>query len=399
MKAQYDVIIAGAGPAGSAAAIRAAEAGLSVLLLEKRQEIGVPVRCGEATDVKTPLRFMPFDPRWLHNRIDHFAVYNAQGERVVVPPSSETIIVDRRVFDQALANQASALGADVYASSTVIGLLHDEHGTVCGVRLKQFGTERAVRARLVIAADGTESQVARWAGLKTIPPLADYYTGIQFLLGNLRGRIDPRICEYHIGVESLAPGGYLWVFPKSGDTANVGVVIAADRARPISARAWLERFVARRCPGASILSVMAGGIPITGALKRMTTDGLMAVGDAAHQADPLTAGGIGLGMIGAEMAMQVAAPALQAGDVSARRLQAYERLWRDQFGRMHAALYNMRRILTRMTETHFDALVRTAAAMPLETMSLPDIVVGLLKNHPGLLLEARTLVSTGLLLK
>ncbi|NUQ07075.1 MAG: FAD-dependent oxidoreductase, partial [Anaerolineae bacterium] len=102
MKAQYDVIIAGAGPAGSAAAIRAAEAGLSVLLLEKRQEIGVPVRCGEATDVKTPLRFMPFDPRWLHNHIDHFAIYNAQGERVVVPPSSETIIVDRRVFDQAL---------------------------------------------------------------------------------------------------------------------------------------------------------------------------------------------------------------------------------------------------------------------------------------------------------
>ncbi len=398
MNTQYDVVVVGAGPAGSAAAIRAAEAGLSTLLVEKRQEIGVPVRCGEATDIHTPQRFMPFSPRWLNTGIDKFAIYNAQGECVVVPPSAETIIVDRRVFDQALANRASALGAEVHASTTVTGLLRD-NGAVCGVRLKQFGKESQVRARLVIAADGTESQVARWAGLKTIPPMGDYYSGVQFLLGNMRGRMNPRICEYHVGVESLAPGGYLWVFPKDEDTANVGIVISADRARPVSAREWLERFVNRRFPGASVLSVMAGGIPITGAIKRMVTDGLLVVGDAAHQADPLTAGGIGLGMTGAELALQVAAPAVREGAVSAKRLQAYEHLWRQRFGKMHAALYSVRKILTRMAEPQFDALIRTAGRLPLETMSQADIVLALLKTHPGLLLEIRTLITTGLVLK
>lgn len=398
MNASYDVVVVGAGPAGSAAAIRASEAGLRTLLVEKRQEIGVPVRCGEATDTQTPLRFMPFDARWLCNPIEKYAVHNAQGECVVVPPSAETMIVDRRVFDQALANHASRVGADVQASTTATSLLHTD-GRVSGVRLKQFGRERNVHAKLVIAADGTESQVARWAGLKTIPPMSDYYTGIQFLLGDMRGRMNPRYCEYHIGMESIAPGGYAWVFPKSEDTANVGLVVAADRAYPVSAREWLELFVAQRYPGSSILSVMAGGIPITGAIKRMVTDGLMVVGDAAHQADPMLAGGIGLGMMGAEMAIAVAVEAIQSGDVSAKRLQSYEQLWRAEFGQMHAALYSIRKIITRMPEAQFDSLIRTAASLPLETMSQAEIILALLRHHPGLLLEARTLITTGLVLK
>lgn len=398
MNASYDVVIVGAGPAGSAAAIRASEAGLTTLLVEKRQEIGVPVRCGEATDTHTPLRFMPFDARWLNNSIEKYAVHNAQGEYVAVPPSADTMIVDRRVFDQALANQASRVGADVQASTTVTSLLHKD-GRVNGVRLKQFGRERDVHARIVVAADGTESQVARWAGLKTIPPMSDYYTGIQFLLGNMRGKMNPQNCEYHIGMESIAPSGYVWVFPKSEDTANVGIVIAADKARPVSAREWLERFVAQRYPGSSILSVVAGGIPITGAIKRMVTDGLMVVGDAAHQADPMLAGGIGLGMMGAEMAITVAIEAIHSGDVSAKRLQPYEQLWRSEFGKMHAALYSIRKIVTRMPESQFDSLIRTAASLPLETMSQAEIILSLLRHHPGLLLEARTLITTGLVLK
>src|SRR5262249_5549784 len=159
------------------------------------------------------------------------------------------------------------------------------------------------RARLVVAADGVESQVARWAGLKTVPPLEDYYVGIQFLLGGIGGQFDPYVCEYHVG-RSLAPGGYAWVFPKGDDRANVGLVLSANRAADTSAQAYLERFIQKRFRDSSVLSVVVGGIPATGALKRMVADGLVAVGDAAHQADPLTAGGINLGMIAADLAMQ-----------------------------------------------------------------------------------------------
>jgi digeranylgeranylglycerophospholipid reductase len=251
---------------------------------------------------------------------------------------------------------------------------------------------------LIIAADGTESQIVRWAGLKSVPPMGDYYVGFQYLLGNLKGRIDPAICEYHLGNE-LFPGGYGWVFPKGEDTANVGLVITADHAKDISAKAYLDRFVARYAPNASILGAVAGGIPATGALKKMVVDGVMAVGDAAHQADPLTAGGINLGMIGADLASQVAVKALHKGDVSARMLSEYERLWHGRFGRMHAALYQVRKLLSKLENDRLAGLIRTASTFDIEHISLGELFLGVMKDHPRMLIEARTLVTTGLLIK
>ncbi len=399
MKPQYDVVVVGAGPAGSVAAMRAAQAGLTTLLLEKRQEIGAPVRCGEAISYVSAEPFIPLDDRWVNAYIDYFAIYNTRGARVKVPPTEPTAVVDRKVFDLALARRAAEAGAEVRASSAATGLLRDAAGAVAGVIVRSLGRTYEVRARLVIAADGVESQVARWAGLKTNPPLGDYYAGVQFLLSGMRGRMEPNVCEYHIGPETLAPGGYIWVFPKGEDIANVGIVVCAGSGQRPNPQALLERFVERRCPGAGVLAVVAGGIPITGALKRMVADGVMVVGDAAHQADPLTAGGINLGMIGADMAVRVAVEALRAGDVSARALRPYEQAWQRQYGRMHGALYAIRKVLTRMKEAQLDALISTAASLPLERMSHAQALSTLLWNHPALLAEARTLVTTGLLLK
>lgn len=398
MKFAYDVVVVGAGPAGSAAAIRAAESGLDVLLIEKRQEIGVPVRCGEATDIETTERFMRLDRRWYTHRVDKYAIYNSTGDGVVVPPTSDTIMLDRRVFDSALAQCAARAGAEVRASTTAVGLLH-ENGTITGVKLATLGRSHDVRAKLVIASDGTESQVARWAGLKTIPPLADYYVGFQLTLAGMADYINPAHCEYHVGNETIAPGGYVWVFPKDEDTANVGIVVSANRLRQMTAQAWLEQFIERRYPGVSILSVVAGGIPVTGAVKQMVTNGLIVVGDAAHQADPLTAGGISLGMVAAEMAIQVATPAIRRGNVSAHVLREYEQMWQERFGKMHAALYAVRKILSRMDQKQFDSIIRQAAQLPIEAMTPGEIMLELLKAHPLLLLEARTLITTGLVLK
>ncbi|MFN8419089.1 MAG: hypothetical protein U0528_07590 [Anaerolineae bacterium] len=152
-------------------------------------------------------------------------------------------------------------------------------------------------------------------------------------------------------------------------------------------------------PEANILGIVAGGIPATGALRKMVTAGLMAVGDAAHQADPLTAGGINLGMIGADMAAQVGIRALETDDLSAERLSEYERMWQDRFGAQHAALLQMRKLLTDMEDQRLDSIIRTASSLPLEQMSLGEIMLALLKHHPRLLLESRKLITTRLILK
>jgi digeranylgeranylglycerophospholipid reductase len=367
----YDVVVVGAGPSGSVAARKFAESGLKVLMIEKRQEIGAPVRCAEAVGADLTSKFIPIDDRWVNAYISHYAVYSEDGDFVKVPPTEPTLVVDRKVFDWELAHLASKSGAAVRTKTQAEGLIFDD-GRVVGVRMTSMGRRMDVRARLVIAADGTESQIARWAGLKTVPPMGDFYVGFQYLLGGLSGKIDPAVNEYHLG-HKMAPGGYLWVFPKGEDTANVGIVISADNAREVSAQDYLDRFVARLYPKSSILGVVAGGIPATGALKKMVTDNVM----AAH----------------------VAIKALNRGDVSAKTLGEYETLWRDQFGRQHKALYQVRKMLTGMDDERIKALIKTASMLPLETMSLGQIVLALFRHHPRLLIEAQVLIATGLILK
>ncbi|HRE46727.1 MAG TPA: NAD(P)/FAD-dependent oxidoreductase [Aggregatilineales bacterium] len=398
LKDAYDVVVVGAGPAGSVAARRSAEAGLRVLLIEKRQEIGVPVRCAEAIGAEITRPYIDINDKWVNARIDSYAVYNPEGDFVILPPTEPTLIVDRKVFDWDLANLAARAGAQVRTRTQAEGLLTDDSGRTVGVRLRSMGKTYNVSAQIVIAADGTESQVARWAGLKTVPPMSDFYVGFQYLLVGLGGRITPTLCEYHLG-HAQAPSGYLWVFPKGDDAANVGIVIGADVADGVTAQGYLDRFVAKHFPKANILGTVAGGIPTTGALKRMVADGVMAVGDAAHQADPLTAGGINLGMIGAEMAAQVAVKAIHEGDVSVVALREYEHLWHERFHVQHTALYQLRKMICRMEDDKLSALVRTVSILPLEQMSLGQVLIAVFRHHPLMLIQAQALIATGLILK
>jgi len=397
MKPGYDVVVIGAGPAGSVAARRAAEGGLKTLLIEKRQEIGAPVRCAEAIGADLAKPFLPINARWVDATVRAFEIHNSCGDSLRLPPAEPTLVVNRKVFDYELALLAARAGAEVHTSTAAVGLIVEDRA-VKGVKIESLGRSQEIQARLVVAADGTESQAARWAGLKTVPPLADYYLGIEFLLAGMNGKMDPQVCEYHLD-RSMAPGGYLWVFPKGEDTANVGLVIGGDQGSDASALTYLERFVEAKYPGTSVMAVIAGGIAVTGAVKPLVMDGMVVVGDAAHQADPLTAGGICLGMTGADIAMGVAVAALHDGDVRAARLQEYEKLWQRRFGKMHQALYRIRKMLNRMSPERLDGLVRRASELPVAEMSLGQIMLALLKNDPLLLFEASSLIASGLIMK
>lgn len=397
MKQQYDIVVVGAGPAGCTAARKAAEAGLDVLLIEKRHEIGAPLRCAEAIGERLSAPYIQPDEKWIDARITSYAVVNRVGERVTVPPAEPTLVVNRKVFDVQLALMAARAGAELRAASAAVGLLM-QGGQVAGVRVRSFGQDFEISARLVVAADGTESQTARWAGLKTTPPREDYFTALEYFLAGVGGRIDPQTCQYHLDA-ALAPGGYLWIFPKGPDCANVGLVVSADRARGVHLRQNLDRFIDSQFASSSVISVVAGGIPVSGMLKQPGCSGLLVVGDAAHQADPLSGGGINWSMLGADLAVQAAVEALKKGDVSWKRLQVYERLWRERCGKMHAALYKIRKMITSMDPDRVDRLVHNASQLPVERMSLGEVALQLLRHDPLLLVEARALISSGLIVK
>ncbi len=397
MKNNFDVIVVGAGPAGSVAARRSAEAGLKTLLIEKRRRIGVLVRCAEAIGSDTAQPFIDLDPKWICAEIANFALWNSKGESALFPPAEPTLVVNREIFDLELANLAAEAGAEVRTNYPATNVVL-ENGKVSGVEVEFRNYKESIHARLVVAADGTESQVARWAGMKTVPPLADYYVGIEYHLQVKASEIYPTVCEYHLD-HSLAPGGYLWVFPKGKDRVNAGLVISGNEAGKCIPLENLNRFIQGRFSHRQILKSIAGGIPVTGALSSMVSDGLMLVGDAAHQADPMTGGGICLGMVGADLAMQIGIPAIQDGDVSKARLAAYDRAWKRKFGKMHAALYQLRKIFAGMEQKQMNGLVAKAAQIPLDQMGLAKILLTLLKNDPKLLFETRKLITTGLILK
>jgi len=349
VKDSYDVVVVGAGPAGSVAAWEAATAGLSVLLLEKRQEIGSPVRCAEGIGHDALADFVEPDPSWIaaHIRKARITIVEDGRERVWAAEArlegSEAqgvgYVLERRIFDRVLAERASQAGARVLVKTAAVGLLR-EGKAVAGVRAQGPWGRREIAARVVIGADGVESRIGPWAGLDTTLPQCDLMSCAQFLLAGIE--VDPQ-CTYYYLDRELAPGGYIWIFPKGDRRANVGLGIQSDL-ETAPAVELLTRFVESRpfLAQGSIVSLIAGGVPVGLPPSRLVTGGCMLVGDAARQVDPLTGGGIANAMAAGRLAAQVAAAAIAAGDVSQPSLSRYEQEWAAGLGRRMARNYRLR---------------------------------------------------------
>jgi digeranylgeranylglycerophospholipid reductase len=351
LRRSYDVVVVGAGPGGSTAARVAADAGLSVLLLEKRQEIGSPVRCAEGVGRDALIGFIEPDPLWIAAEVDKAEIISVvDGETWTLrAEGGRGYVLERRVFDRVLAEQAAQAGAEVQVKTAVTGLLMDE-GRVHGVSIERgdfFAGDRVeVQARVVIAADGVEAQLGRWAGLEVQLSLRDTMTCAQYLLAGIE--TDPTCTRYVIG-HKVAPGGYAWIFPKGAGKANVGLGVQADlwQAQGSGKETVLDaliRFIESRpalaqgCP----VTLVTGNVPSALPPACLVLDGLMLVGDAARQVDPLTGGGITNAMVAGKLAAQVAAEAIAAGDTSADFLGRYGQAWRRDIGRKMARNYRLR---------------------------------------------------------
>jgi digeranylgeranylglycerophospholipid reductase len=360
LKNRYDVIVVGAGPAGSVAAWEAASRGLDVLLLEKRQEIGSPVRCAEGITRRALAPFIEPDPAWISAEVNTVSIATVRDgrEQTWVPEtaapgaadSSVGYVLERRVFDRVLAEQAARAGARVLVKTAAVGLLLDGKRVV-GVRAAGPWGSREMAARVVIGADGVESRVGFWAGLDTTLPPPDLMSCAQFLMAGVD--IDPH-CTYYYLDHDLAPGGYAWIFPKGQGRANVGLGMQAGTpprqqlgGADITPRPPVElltRFVETHSflARGSMVTLIAGGVPVALPPAALVTHGCVLVGDAARQVDPLTGGGIANSMAAGRLAGRVVAEAVGAGDVSPAALRPYEQAWAEGIGRGMARNYRLR---------------------------------------------------------
>jgi digeranylgeranylglycerophospholipid reductase len=387
-----DLAVVGAGPGGSMAAKTAAQAGLEVVLIEKRQEIGDPVRCAEGVSKRGLSDMVKPEPRWISAEVRGARIYAPDGTSIAMSEDKSGTevgyVLERKIFDRALAMEAARAGARVMVKTRALGLLR-KNGTLKGLQAMCMGESLQIEAPLIIGADGVESKVGRWAGIDTALKLKDIESCAQFLLQD--NSIDDQYCEFFLG-NSIAPAGYVWAFPKGENLANVGLGILGSRSRPGEAVRLLKEFVKTRYPEGKVVEMVVGGDPCSGPIESTTADGVMLVGDAARQTDALTGGGILNAMQAGIIAGDVAAKALAAGDVSRTGLREYETRWRETLGRHIARSFEFKEFFIKLTDDELNQLIGSLRNEDVSNMDLRAMLKVLFRLNPKLRWELRHLV-------
>ena len=388
MRDQYDVIVVGAGPAGSTAARFAAAGGASVLLLEKDRDVGYPVRCAEAVSHEGVAQFIEPDPRWIASTVSKFRIVVPNGNSIVPRLDGIGYVLERRIFDYELAKLAVKEGAEVITKAYVYDLIKED-GDVTGVRVLIKDQKVDLRAKVVIGADGVESRVGKWAGIDTTCHIHDMESCAQVTLSGVA--VDDGILDFYFG-DQIAPGGYLWVFPKGKDSANVGIGISVECAKEKSAVRWLDEFVEKKFPNAAMLTRIAGGVPCAKTCDEIVKGNVLLVGDAAHQVNPTSGGGIISGMIGGMLAGQVAGEAIAKKDRN--HLIEYEKRWHKRLGWRHEVFYRIREAITSFSDDTLNNLCDSAGKLPEEKRTVGGLFRTAMWNKPSILLDiAKVFIS------
>lgn len=382
MKSQYDVVVVGAGPAGSIAARSAAEKGCSVLMLEKDRDIGYPVRCGEAINKKGLEEFITPDERWISAKISKFSLTSPDNTEVIIEFGDAGYILERRIFDYELAKTAAKAGAEIITRAYVNGLII-ENNKVSGVQYELRGEQKQVYAKIVIAADGVESRVGRWAGLKTYTNFHNMECCVQVTASNIN--IKPDTLRFYFG-ENVAPGGYFWIFPKQNNSANIGLGVSGMTGKKRSALSYLNDFMEKHYPDAPILSSIAGGVPSCPTLEKITAPGIMLAGDAARQVNPLSGGGIASGMIGGSLAGRIAAESILMNKPD--HIYTYEKEWHEQVGKRHEIYNRLKEGIYYFNDEKFNKIAHSFNKVPANKRTLGSLFRTALFNQPSLLMDA-----------
>jgi digeranylgeranylglycerophospholipid reductase len=389
MKTRYDVIVVGAGPAGTTAARYAAAGGASVLVLEKDRDVGYPVRCGEAVSHEGVVQFIDPDPRWIAATVTKFRLVAPNGKSVIPRLDGAGYVLERRLFDYELAKLAAANGAEIITKAYVYDLLRTATGAACGVRVLIKDVSYDIAASVVIAADGVESRVGKWAGIDTTTHIRDMESCAQMTIAGIECEQD--VLDFYFG-DAVSPGGYLWVFPKGKNTANVGLGLSVEEAKKKSAIKYLEEFVAVKFPHAAVLTHIAGGVPCAKTCSTLVKNNVMLVGDAGHQVNPVSGGGIISGMIGGMLAGEVVAEAVKLQSFA--NLAEYEKRWNKRLGWRHDVFYNIKEAISGFSDDTLNNICESALTLPEGKRTLGGIFRTALWNQPSMLIDvAKVFVS------
>ena len=293
-----DVLVVGAGPAGSSAAIAAAAAGLSVLCIDKRTHCGEPVQCAEYVPAhvlsETGLTSLVIQP------VTHMRSTVESGDTQL--SNFRGYMINRAAFDQALLQQACDKGSTIRLDTCLIGINTKQRIA----NLKSAGDRLNVKFKILIAADGPASRVAQQLGLPRQACASSRQISVP--LTHSSSITDTWLSQSYTG-------GYAWLFPK-GRVANLGIGMGQGPQqtglRP-ALQALHQQLVDQGVVSADVLSKTGGPIPIGGVSRTLHHGNILFAGDAAGLAHPITGAGIAPAVLSGRMAGEAAAVAVLHG--------------------------------------------------------------------------------------
>lgn len=351
----YDAIIIGGGPAGCATARNIAGQGFSVLVVEEHERIGEPVRCSGLISPRT-VDISGVSDSVVINELKGARVFSPRGGQLNISSDKvKAVAIDRVAFDRAIADQAMAAGADIMPGARAKGIERLINGF--RVMVERKGVKASLNTRLLIGADGVNSQVAKWLNLRKSLHMARMYAADVELSREAINNVD--IFMGH----SVAPGWFGWVIPLDGRRCRVGTGFtyagehSGNRVSPMYCFQQMVTQFPAFFKGMKILRYTGGVVPF-GITPKIFASNAMLVGDAAVQTKPISGGGIYFGLIGAEMCARVATYALNQDNLSERVIGKYQKLWEKKFGREIRCCTGYRELYTSFSDDDIDSLLR-----------------------------------------
>ncbi len=379
-----DIIVIGASPAGLMAARNACEKGSSVLLLEKKEEIGNPPhpansffkgmldKCGEVAD-----------PSYVLHYLKGMQIISPSGR--IVEVETPGYAIDKTKFDRFYAERIMKTGVDLRTGIEVHDILRE------GENFSVNTSTGIFRSKLLIISDGINSKMASLLGLKTMRHPEDIAWGIELeVRAPALGK--PKMFEYYIG--NHAPGWKTTYSPRGGNNAAIGAYVRrCGRDATPYLNAWVEKF--KKLKGLEELEIvrtLSGGDPIVTLPNEYITDGIMVVGGAAGQS------GIGYAMRAGQICGDVAADAVSKDDVSKNALLEYRKNWEKEFKAEHYIGRIGLETLRKMTDREIDEMVAVFEKQDLSFIhgssveQAIQVFAFILKKKPSALLKYRALL-------
>jgi geranylgeranyl reductase family protein len=353
----HDVIVVGAGPAGTRIARDLAQRGLDVILLEEHVAVGAPCHCSGLISPRT-LELAGVGDDLVHNTIRGALIHiHGATPALIGGDRVHAYAIERPELDRRLAAQAISAGATVLSETRFMRFsLHGDprDGSASGgviVTVRREGILTKLNAHLLVGADGARSRVAEQI---RGAPAAGGVVGLGAVAHYDR---NPR--EDHVEVfldPTSAPGWFGWTIPLGNGMARLGT----GTANGIKPRESMRRLATtfRDTFGAARIISHSGGLIALWEPTPLLADRVLLVGDAARQVKPTSGGGIYGALHAAGVAAEVAGEAFERGDLSSRSLQTYGRRWHRLAGRELRRQHDLRRIYNRLNAEDLPALLR-----------------------------------------